>query len=239
MVSVNVFAGIPAMRRDIKQLEKKTLNLIQRNAMLDAAYRTQRVLRLRSYPAAFPEAVNKGHFKAVTTLGAVRGRKQLTKSKLKQRIEKALARNRIADIAIFDATSAGRGTDYMLRHALGGIKTAKDGTHIAVPMRFVRDQRGQRGIRQSLRPKQVLAKRKKGGKQGFITKINGKDMIMRREGKARLPLTPLYSLVPNIRINKKFKFYEDARVYNKLFEAAFRKEYNFRVSRTIKRRYLS
>ena len=237
MVAVNLFSGIGKMRRDFNKFETKTMNLIQRNAMLDAAFRTQRVLRLRSYPKAFPAAVNKGHFKAVTTLGATRGRVQLSKDQLKGKIERALARRRKADIAIFDATGHGRGEQYMLRHALGGIRTPVEASSIAVPTDWVRTQRTGNGIPQRLRPREVLAKKGKRGKQGFITRINGHDMIVRREGKSRKPITPLYSLVPNVHIRKSFKFYEDARIYHKLYDAAFAKEYSFRAPKALKRRY--
>jgi len=240
MVAVNVFSNLPAMQREFSKLEKKTLNLIQRNAMLDAAFRTQKVLRLTSYPKAFPDAVNKGHVKAVTTLGASRGRKQLSRAKLKERIQRALSRGRRADIAIFDATNQGRGSDYMLRHAKGGRKIPIDGSNIAVPTRHLTAMaRGVRGIRKSMRPQQVLAQRKRGGKQGFVTKINGHTMIARRETKNRLPIIPLYSLVPSADIPGRFKFYEDARVYRKLFAAAYSKEWQFRVGSKISRKYLS
>lgn len=238
MVAVSLFSGISQMRRDFNKFETKTMNLIQRNAMLDAAFRTQRVLRLRSYPKAFPTAVNKSHKDIVTTIGAPRGRKRLNKSELKTRISNALSRNRQAHIAIFDMSGDdGAGKEYMLRHALGGAKIPIDGTNMAVPTDFVRMQRGPRGIRKSLRPKQVLNKRAKGGKPGFITRIKGHDMIVRREGKARLPITPLYSLVPNVRIRKSFKFYEDARIYHKLYDAAFAREYAFHANKALKRRY--
>lgn len=235
MVAVNMFSGIGKMRKDFNKFETKTMNLIQRNAMLDAAYRTQRVLRLRSYPKAFPAAVNKGHVKAVTSLGMAGGRQNLRKSDLKLAIQNSLARKRRADIAIFDATGNGLGTNYMLRHALGGFKTAKDGQNIAVPTDFVRTKRTSRGIPDRLKPKQILAAR--GKKSAFITKINGRDMIVQRQGKKDRSILPLYSLVPNVTIRKSFKFYEDSRIYNKLYDAAFAKEYAFRTNKAIKRKY--
>lgn len=238
MVAVNLFSGIPAMRRDFNKFETSVMNKIQRNAMLDAAFRTQRVLRLRSYPKAFPQAVNKGHVKAVTAIGQPRGRTALTRAKLKPLIEGALSRRRRADIAIYDITSEGRGSEYMNLHALGGLKTPIEGSTIAVPTKWVRVSRTNYGIPKHLRPKQVLAKKKgKNAKQGFVTRINGHAMIARREGPNRLPILPLYSLVPNVRINKTFKFYEDARIYNKLYDAAFAKEYKFQSARAFRRKY--
>lgn len=237
-MQVNVFSGIGQMRRDFNKFETKTMNLIQRNAMLDAAFRTQRVLRLRSYPRAFPQAVNKGHVKAVTAIGQPRGRTALTKSKLKPLIAGALSRRRKADIAIYDITSEGRGSEYMNLHAFGGLKTPVEGSTIAVPTKWVRVSRTNYGVPKHLRPKQVLAKKKgKNAKQGFITRINGHPMIARREGPRRLPILPLYSLVPSVRINKSFKFYEDARVYHKLYDAAFAKEFRFRAPQALKSRY--
>lgn len=237
MVAVNIFSGIPKLRKDFQKTDK-TMRLIQRNAMLDASYRTQKVLRLRTYPRAFPEAVNKGHVKAVTALGSPRSRTALSKGKLKDLIEGALKRKRIADVAIFDSTGHGRGSDYMINHAKGGIKRPIDGTNIAVPMDFIKGIRGPRGIRKNYRPRQVLQKKKGSrAKQGFITKINGVRMIVRREGKDRLPITPLYALVPQINIKKSFKFYEDARMFNKIFAVAFVREYQKRMGRTIKKAY--
>lgn len=235
MVAVNMFSGIGKMRRDFNKFETKTMNLIQRNAMLDAAYRTQRVLRLRSYPKAFPSAVNKEHKNYVTRIGMAGAREGSSKAQLKTAIQTSLARRRRADIAIFDATRKGSGNKYMIDHALGGIKTASSGSHIAVPTDYVRLKRTSKGIPDKWKPEQVLSA--KGRKAAFITKINGKDMIVQRQGKKDRSIIPLYSLVQNVRIRKSFKFYEDARVYNKLYDAAFAKEYAFRANKTMKRRY--
>lgn len=239
MVAVNVFSGIKQMRRDFNKFETKTMNLIQRNAMLDAAFRTQRVLRLRSYPKAFPNAINKGHVKAVTAIGSPRGKKALRKSEIKTIIQGALSRRRKADIAIFDITSHGRGSDYMNLHAFGGLKTPLEANSIAVPTKWVRPQKNNYGrIPKHLKPSEVLRKKTGGNaKQGFITRINGHAMIARREGRSRLPITPLYSIVPNVSIRKTFKFYEDARIYHKLYEAAFAREYRFQANKALKRKY--
>ena len=160
MVKVNVFSGIGAMSRDYKELETKHLKLMQRNAMLDAAFRTQKILRLRSYPAAFPKAVSRGknpqHKNIATTIGQPNGKRRYNRSQLKKRIERALKINRQADIAIFDLS---KNTDYLVRHATGGIKRAIDGSHIGVPSKTVEATRGARGIRKSLRPSALLEKR--------------------------------------------------------------------------------
>ena len=200
--------------------------------MLDAAYRTQKVLRLTSYPAAF-NSRNKNHKNVVTTLGAPGGQRAYTRSDLKKRIERGLAQGRQADIAIFDLTNK----DYMLRHAKGGNKTAIDGTNIAIPSYSLMNKRGTRGMRESWKPKQILASKGGRGKAGFINKVNGTPMIMRRTTKERYPLEVMYVLASTVRIPKTFKFYDDARIYNRLFDAAFKREYNFRINNVISRKY--
>ena len=243
MVAVKLSSGIGKMRQDFKKFEKDTMITIHRNAMLDAAYRTQRVLRLRSYPAAFPKARNKQHAKEVTVIGRPGGRSAPRKDTVKKLIQADLKRKREVRLAIYDRTGKNNfGTDYMVRHAFGGIKTPIDGSNIAVPLDYIQGRKGVRGVRQNLRPEQVLQKRKRGGKPGFITKIKGKNIIARREGKTwdgktRLPITPLYTLVPSVRITRSFRFYEDARVYHKLFDAAYAREYNFRAPKALRRRY--
>jgi len=238
MVAVKLSSGIGKMRQDFKKFEKDTMITIHRNAMLDAAYRTQRVLRLRSYPAAFPKARNKQHAKEVTVIGRPGGRSAPRKDTVKKLIQADLKRKREVRLAIYDRTGKNNfGTDYMVRHAFGGIKTPIDGSNIAVPLDYVQGRKGVRGVRKSLRPEEVLKKRSKGGKPGFITKIKGKNIIARREGKSRKPITPLYALVPSARVSKSFRFYEDARVYHKLFDAAYAKEYNFRAPKALRRRY--
>ena len=223
--------------KDTRQLEKKHSNLIVRNAFMDAAFRTQRLIRLRAYPKAFNPR-NKGHVKAVSAIGAGESNHIYSKQQIKTRLTRRLSSQRRADLKIFDATGrGGKGKEYNERHARGGIKTAIDGRHIAVP-NPQNIPRGPRGIRKTLRPTQLLAP-KKGprAKPGFIIKKGGKDLIVRRTTKERYPLEPMYLLVPSVRIPRSFPFYEDGSQFTKLFRAAYVKEYNFRVNRIIKKKY--
>ena len=108
-------------------------------------------------------------------------------------------------------------------HAEGGIKRAKRGS-IAVPSRYVKDRRTGRGVRRSLRPREVVDSQKGYKTQRAIFQAYGP-----KASKKRL----LYSLVPSARISKRFPFYEDA---DRIIRKDLSRVFNYQLKQALRSR---
>ena len=92
---------------------------------------------------------------------------------------------------------------YMQDHVTGGTKTGRTGGRVAIPAQPGKMRSGQGRIRKNLKPRSLEAK-----KTTFVVAKGSKKFIMRRQrgGGAEL----LYSIVPSAKIDRRFRFYEDA-----------------------------
>ncbi len=140
------------------------------------------------------------------------------------RVKKATKRNLTGEV--FDHLGRGQ----LQRHATGGIKTPR-GRHLAIPGRDIEGKRTRGGaIRKALRPRQVLSKA--GRRQAFTTTFkSGKEAIVRRRTKKRLPLQVLYLLERRTRIRKTFPFHRDAE---RVTRARFQRHFNRRLRQALR-----
>ncbi len=93
------------------------------------------------------------------------------------------------------------GREYLETHTTGGIKTASGGGRLAIPVNVPRTGTGR--IPKSKKPRSITAKkstrivRGKGGKNLIIEQFKGQTIVR-------------YVLSPSAKIDKRFRFYEDA-----------------------------
>jgi len=93
------------------------------------------------------------------------------------------------------------GREYLERHATGGTKASSSGGNLAIPINVNRTATGR--IPKSKKPRVLTAKkstrivRGKGGKNLIVEKYKGETIVR-------------YVLSPSAKIDKSFRFYEDA-----------------------------
>lgn len=224
MVAVTIKADLRGLRRSLSAIEKREFNTITRNALLDTGFQTQKKLRTTTYAKAGFQDRQKTFKRLVTSLGTGNPATPKSGLTLKKSVERRL------EIVIFDRLS----TDYMQRHATGGIKRPIGGTNVVIPGKdTVEPKRTGRGIPKRLRPRALLSTNK-----SFKTRVGGQDVIARRAGKDRYPLQIMHILEPNARIKKSFNFYEDSFAnFTRRFPVNFRSNFNQRMKRVLRTRY--
>ena len=93
------------------------------------------------------------------------------------------------------------GREYLEMHTTGGTKTAKGGGRLAIPLNVKRGASGR--IPKSRKPRSITAKkstrviRGRGGKSLIVEKFKGETVVR-------------YVLAPSAKIDKRFRFYEEA-----------------------------
>lgn len=97
------------------------------------------------------------------------------------------------------------GREFLSRQATGGIKRPHRGANIAVPTRWVSRTRGGR-----VRSAQLPASLRANPRAFLLRARSGHQMIAQRQGKRRLPIRVLYHLTSTARVDKAFRFYEEA-----------------------------
>lgn len=113
------------------------------------------------------------------------------------------------------------GREYLERHATSGIKTASRGGRLAIPMNVTRAPTGR--IPKGRKPGAITKKkstrviRGKGGKDLIIERFKGKTIVR-------------YVLAPSARIEKTFRFYEDAA---DTFERVIEGHWNTAIARAL------
>lgn len=219
MVTISVSSGLRKLKRDLSQIEKQHFDKIVRNSLLDTGNNARKAI-IKDYDRAFPKAASRGNTRfrnQAVSLGTGRPAVAHSLSALKKNVERS------KEIVIFDNTNS----DYMERHARGGIKRASGGS-VAIPSRTMETKRTKtKGIPKTYRPRQLLNK-----KNNFLVNIDGKETIAKQRG--REPLEILYFLKPSVRIKKSFRFYEIAQKRFMAFPVYFRKEFNFTMKRAIR-----
>jgi hypothetical protein len=223
MVAVTVKADLKALRRSLLNVEKKELNTITRNTLLDTGFQTQRKLRTSTYGKAFNPR-QKQFKNVITSLGTGKPARPQSGTVLKKGVARRL------EIVIFDRT----GKAYMERHARGGTKRPTSGSNLSIPGRdTVEPKRRGRGIPKRLRASALLATEK-----SFKTVVVGQPVIARRIGKKRYPIQIMHILEPSAKIRKTFDFYEDSiRSFSRRFPVNFRSNFNRRMKRVLRSRY--
>ena len=95
--------------------------------------------------------------------------------------------------------------DFLARHVSGGIKTGRTGGRVAVPTDpgSMRSANGR--IKAGQKPRRLGEQ-----KSVFTIKRGNKKFILRR-GRNGAPNKLLYSIVPSAKIDRRLRFYEDAK----------------------------
>lgn len=194
---------------------------ISLKADYDAIYRRLNTIQQKQLPYAFQLTLNDIIFEA---------RKQIVETTYPRSFD---VRNRSFARATFRVKKASKRYlvaelyDHLDRanlrlHATGGTKKPKQGS-IAVPSQFAKSQRGAKGIRRNLRPREVIDSGK-----AHISSKGATRSIWQRYGRGGKQHRLLYSLVSSARIDKSFAFYEDAR-------SIVRKRFNDRFNANLRR----
>ena len=219
---VSMKADLKRFKRTLTDIEKKELPLITRNSLLDTGFKTQKVLRERTYDKAF-QTRQKQFKKLTTSLGT--GNPATFKSGAS--LKKSVGRRN--EIVIFDRLNR----EYLQRHAKGGSKAPTSGSNIVIPGRnTVEPKRTGRGIPKRLRPSTLLDQPKV-----FRTMVGGQKVIARRPRKSRYPIEIMHILEPRVSIRKTYNFYEDSqRSFRSEFPVAFRKNFNARMKKVLNTR---
>jgi hypothetical protein len=197
-IEFNVKSDYKRLERRLNAIERKQLPFAFSKTLNDVAKRIRKRIVDRTYPAAFD--VRDGKFANATFKIDFS-----SKRKLEARVYDRLGR---ANLKL---------------HAEGGIKRAKRGS-IAVPSQYVKDRRTGRGVRRSLRPREVVDSQKGYKTQRAIFQAYGP-----KASKKRL----LYSLIPSARISKQFPFYEDA---NKIVRKDLSRVFNYQLKQALRSR---
>jgi len=207
MLSLNVGSNINQVAGWLTNVQRKQLPFATAGALTDTAFDVRKHAVERTFPRDF--YIHNKRFPAAAL-----------------RVDKANKRKLRA--AVYDRLNL----DYLVRASQGGMKVARDGQHIAIPVRDIGGRRGARGMPKSLRPKAVLAK-----KRTFInrTRKTGQLMILRRKTKKQRPLEGLYILEKQAKVPKQLRFYEDAaKVVQRRMVPNFKKSFE-RALRTARR----
>tara|TARA_Y100000114_G_C11698892_1_gene297429 strand:+ start:192 stop:977 length:786 start_codon:yes stop_codon:yes gene_type:complete len=191
-VNINVETNISAFAKALDAFGKDQIPFATAGALNDTAFIVKNAVIEDTYPAAFD--VKNKRFPS-TAFNVDKATKKKFEAKVFDRLNK----------------------DYLVRHAVGGIKTPS-GSTISIPTEEIKISG--RGVPKGKRPRALLA----GGKRAFRQKAkSGQDLIMQRKGKKRYPLRVLYVQEPSVKIDKTFDFYKDARfVAQKNFDKRFK-----------------
>lgn len=191
-LDINVETNISAFAKALDAFGKDQIPFATAGALNDTAFIVRKAVVEDTYPAAFD--VKNKRFAGIAF-----------------RVDKATKRK--FEAKVFDRLNK----DYLLRHAVGGIKTPR-GSTVSIPTEEIKVSG--RGVPKGKRPRALLA----GGKRAFRQKAkSGQDLIMQRKGKKRYPLRVLYVQEPSVKIDKTFDFYKDARfVAQKNFDKRFK-----------------
>ena len=110
-------------------------------------------------------------------------------------------------------------------HSTGGVKKSFRGGNVAVPVGIGRTKTGRVPVAQ--KPKRVINR-----KNAFIVRGRGGTQIV-KERTRKKGLRVWYVLTPQVRIKKRFRFYEDAHdTVDRVFSGHFNTQLNRVVSRS-------
>jgi hypothetical protein len=199
MLTVNVSSNYKKLSPSLDQVGRKQLPFAFAKTLNQTMKAVAKYTVARTYPRAF-DVRNRAFFEASMFTGTAV--KRATKTKL-----------RVSARDLFD-----RGN--LQLHAPGGTKRARSG-RIAIPSRFTKATRRPRGVRKNLRPRAVVDTPK-----GYIGQDGPRDAIFQRYGRGGKQVRLLCVLHRNVKIPKRFRFYEDAQritrsVSPKLFSKNF------------------
>lgn len=193
MLTIDITSDLNKAMRDIDDFFWKDIPFAMAGAMVDTMFDVRRRIVDSTYPRAF-EVRNKafpGRLWRVKVDGA-------QGSAMYRVLRNELRTGGIAEVQLQQVLDR----EYMETHVTGGTKTPRSGRSIAVPVNIGRTKTGR--VSAAQKPRRVRDRKGTFVKQGK----GGTRLIMerKREGGVRL----WYVLTPTAKIDRRFRFYEDA-----------------------------
>lgn len=179
-VRLDIRSNIREVSRGLDLLQRQQLPFAISRALNDSAFGVRKRIVSRTWPRADLEVRNRGFIRASMRV------KKASKVKLRA--------------SVYDRL--GRG--FMPLQAEGGTKRPRSSSKLAVPINARRTAGGR--IRKRDLPSSLRA-----NPRAFLIRAkSGHQMIVERQGRARLPIRVLYHLTSSAVVDKSFAFYEDA-----------------------------